>query len=278
MNEQLPILHELCLRIAKRDFKERLQILAEFFLNCKYGAWANGTGLESLDDFNYDLATLDCVTYVEVVLALLKTAPQTSYSNFIADFENLLRHIHYVNGKPSFLASNHFFCIDWIANNKYLVEDITHSLSKDVKTAETMIDKLTWFKRHKVNQGKELEFSELIQKQLIAQQSIVPYITTEEILDTYPQMVQKFPEYCMVSLVRPNWDLTDKIGTHLNISHVAFVLKDLPAQELKFYHATIEQNKVVQETLQSYMQRHVASPTIRGINVCAISPGFHHAR
>ena len=97
-------------------------------------------------------------------------------------------------------------------------------------------------------------------------------------LNNYAHYVQIFPEYCIVNIVRPNWNLIEKIGTHLNISHLGFAIKDATAQQLKFFHATSEKQKVVQETLHVYMQRQQNSPTIRGINVLAISPGFDHAR
>lgn len=277
MNEQLPVIHELCLRIANLDSKERLQILAEFFLNNQYGPWANGSGIETLDDLNYDLSILDCVTYVEVVLALFKVEPPASYAAFVKSFENMLCHIHYANGKPNFISSNHFFCVDWIENNKYLVEDITTSLTKNFKVAETIIDKLTWFKRHNVNKNMTEDFVANIKQQLAPVTSRVPYIETKELLTEYPRFVTAFPEYSLVTLVRPNWDIVERIGTHLNISHVGFAIKDQANYELKFFHSTVEKSKVVQETLDSYMQRHQDGPTIRGISVLAISPGFYHA-
>ncbi len=83
--------------------------------------------------------------YPEVVLALLKTKPDPDYTQFVSNFEHNLRNIHYANGTPNFLASNHFFCIDWIKNNNAIVNDITHSISATAKIAATIIDKLTWF-------------------------------------------------------------------------------------------------------------------------------------
>lgn len=278
MNEQLPILHELCLRIANLDSKERLQILAEFFLNIQYGPWKNGSALETFDDFNYDLAVLDCVTYVEVVLALFKVQPPASYAAFVSSFEKMLSHIHYNNGKTNFISSNHFFCVDWIENNKYLVEDITTTLTKNAKIAETTIDKLTWFRRHNVNKDISDDFPENIKQKLAPVISRVPYIETQELLTEYPRFVAAFPDYSLVTLVRPNWDITERIGSHLNISHVGFAIKDQANAQLKFFHSTVEKSKVVQETLDVYMQRHQDSPTIRGFSVLAISPGFYHAR
>ncbi|HSX20910.1 MAG TPA: N-acetylmuramoyl-L-alanine amidase-like domain-containing protein, partial [Gammaproteobacteria bacterium] len=267
MNEQLPELHALCLKIANQDFKTRLQSLCEYFLGINYGAWRNGSSIEALDDFNYDLNTLDCVTYAEVVLALAKSDPHADYMTFVRRFENMLCHIHYNKGIPSFLASNHIFCIDWIENNKYMVEDMTQNLSATVKIAETQIDKLAYFMRHKINAANSAELPESVQSQLAKRISTVPYIETEDLLNNFAQYMAKFPEYCIVNIVRPNWDLTERIGTHLNISHLGFCIKDNVADDLKFYHATSEKLKVVQETLDVYMLRQQSSPTIRGINV-----------
>ena len=107
--------------LADLPLEVRLQEFCHCFLNSKYGGWEDGTDLESMDDFNFRLDTLDCVTYVEVVLALAKTAPGSS-------FTELLKRIHYKNGIPNFISRNHFTSLDWIPNNSFLVEDITQSL------------------------------------------------------------------------------------------------------------------------------------------------------
>lgn len=278
MNEKLLALHTLCLKNKDQDFKHRLQQLAEFFLGCGYGAWANGASMETLDDCKYDLNTLDCVTYVEVVLSLAKIPPHTDFNEFVAEFEHMLRRIHYANGQSSFLARNHFMCVDWIENNKYLVEDMTATLSNTAKVAETVIDKLNWFKKHKINQNLNGEFPAHIALQLPSVKSRVSYIENTEILSDYPSFVHKFPEYCIVNVVRPNWDIAERIGTRLNISHLGLAIKDALAQQIKLFHATSEKLKVVQETLDVYVRRQQSSPTVRGINVLAISPDFYHAR
>lgn len=282
MKQQLPELHQLCLKLKNVEFKQRLETLVQYFLGVVYGPWQDGSCLDSLDDFNYDLARLDCVTYVEVVLALVKTEPDSDLSMFITQFENLLRMIHYANGKPTYLARNHIHCLDWIENNKFILDDITRTISNNYQLAITTIDKLSWLKRQKPAQNL-IEFPAAVADLLPLKESQVPYITTEDLLENYQHYVNIFPEYSVVNIVRPNWDLTEKIGTHLNISHLGFAIKEYEtgatkAKNIKFYHATSEKLKVVQETLDVYMQRQQASPTIRGINVLAISPGYFHAR
>lgn len=274
MNELLKKLHNHAMQLADAKSASRLLGLCEFFLGTKYGAWQHGTTIESLDDFNYDLTALDCVTYVEVVLALLKTKPSSDFDLFTQAFLRHLRHIHYANGIPNFLNSNHFTCIDWIVNNKYILEDMTSLLPCQTQVASTQIDKLTWFKRHKINANNLQDFPEHVKERLAIQESQVPYIETAVLLQEYAKFMDLLPEYCVLNLVRPNWNLVEKIGTHLNISHMGFAIKDSMNAQIKFYHATIESMSVVVENLDQYMQRHVKSPTIGGVNILAISPGL----
>ncbi len=78
----------------------------------------------------------------------------------------------------------------------------------------------------------------------------------------------------MVVIVRPNWDIRDRIGTHLNISHLGFAIKDSQQNDLHFLHATSEKQLVVRETLGSYLQRQLSIPTIRGIEILAMNLDF----
>jgi hypothetical protein len=267
MNSQLKLLHELCLKLDPNEIKVRLIALCDAFLGCKYGPWQDGTSLESIDDFKYELDKLDCVTYPEVVLALAKVKPVVDIDAFISNFEAILAKLHYANGITNFKSRNHFVCLDWIPNNKYMVEDITCALSSDTKIATALIDKANWM-RHTKN--FILENTPIVQ-------ASVPYIETDYLLEKYNNFITQFPEYCIVNIVRPNWDLTAKIGTHLNISHLGLAFKNSQSNDIDFYHSTSERMQVVKETLQIYMQRFKDSPTIRGINVLAISPGYANA-
>lgn len=271
-------LHELCLKIEPCDFQEKLEQLAKTFLGTSYGAWKNGATFETLDDFNFDLNLLDCITFVEVVMALAKTNPNTNYSCFEKDFAYILRSIHYKEGVPNFINSNHFTCIDWITNNKNIFDDMTCSLSKAFKLARTEINRKMWFKKHRVNTLSDEEFDSCIAPKLTNQISTLPYIETEELLDNYVDYLNKFPPYCIVNIVRPNWQTADRIGSNLNISHLGVCIKNSQKLELNFYHATVIQKYVVVQSLSEYLYAHLQSPTIRGINVLAISPGYLYAR
>lgn len=273
MSDQFKGLHELCLSLASQDIKQRLELLCKHFLGAGFGPWQSGSSLDSLDDFNYQLNTLDCVTFVEVVLALAKTRPLKELQNFKAEFESILRALHYKNAEPSFRARNHFTCCDWIPNNKFMLEDITKSIGPIYKTAHTVIDKPTWFARQQL----VANISAANTANLAAVDSNIPYIESIQYLDNLSLYFDVFPEYSIVCIVRPDWDITERIGTHLNISHLGFVFKDHAAQDLIFYHATIDKKMVVQETLPGYIRRFLDTPSIRGFDVLAISPGYQNA-
>lgn len=278
MSATLAELHELGSSLIDVTFSTRLQTICDFLLETEYGFWPDGSSFESMDDFAYSLALLDHVTFIEVALALAKTEPLPDYIEFKQEFENTLRLIHYANGRPNFISRNHFISVDWILNNKFIVEDITTSLSSNAKMAEALIDKLTWIKRHKVNRDPANELPESVIKKFQPQVSRLPYIEISELLTNHDKFQEIFPEYGIVNIVRPNWDLTEQIGTHLNVSHLGFVFKQPNSKQLAFYHAASVEKKVVKENLYSYMDRFKDGSTIKGINVLVISPGYHHAR
>lgn len=267
-------LHKLCMQNKDMSFAERLQSLCEIFLNTPYGPWHDGSSLESLDDFHPDLNQLDCVTFVEVVLALIKTKPIIDIHQFIDDFMSTLRHIHYANGKPDFISRNHFICVDWIVNNKFMVEDITKNLFATTVDAVAQIDKLNWMRKHNIMQHGLLAITPQQEQKFAVQESRIPYIPTIELLKQFKECEDKMPEYSIVNIVRPDWNLKEKIGTNLNTSHLGFAIKN-SAQQLSFYHATSVAKKVVKLPLLDYVTQLQDSPTIGGVNVLVISPGYY---
>jgi D-alanyl-D-alanine carboxypeptidase/D-alanyl-D-alanine-endopeptidase (penicillin-binding protein 4) len=76
-----------------------------------------------------DYARVDCVTYVEQVLALA-LAPDA------ASVPDTLRRIRYRDGKIDFRARNHYFVSDWLPANNWCVRDVTAEVGAGV--VETM--------------------------------------------------------------------------------------------------------------------------------------------
>lgn len=266
-------LQSLSHELREASLETRMQTFAHHLLGVEYGGWQDGSDLESMDDFNYKLDVLDCVTYVELVLALAKTDPEH-------DFINLLRHIHYANGTPNFVSRNHFFGLDWIRNNQYVIEDQTLKIGRNVKTAEALIDKINWLRTNRKIQNIPDHLLNAWPPSI----ETVPYVPTLELLDNQTRYFKAFPEYAICCIVRPNWDLREKIGTHLNISHLGLVFKDHITQTLRFYHASGSTDKqdqnsprqVVTLDLCEYMASYIDSPTIAGLNVLGIKPDYYY--
>jgi len=85
-----------------------------------------------------------------------------------------------------------------------------------------------------------------------------------------------------MEIVRPNWNLQDKIGTNLHISHLGFIIWQ--DNQPYFRHASSESKKVVNVSLKSYLKDMLKSPTIKGVNIqivpfddLAQSPCVKHA-
>lgn len=261
--------------LKEQDLTQRLKAFAEFFLGTQYGAWVDGSTIDSDDDFNYQVDKLDCVTFVEIVLALAKIIPSDNYKTFSSDFENMLAAIHYTGRKRQFICRNHFMCLDWIPNNQFIVEDITLSLYANAKIAEAKIDKLSWLKKHNIFKSQELILPVELEEAWVCKLAKVAYLETKTILDQYERLYTLLPDATIFNIVRPNWDLKEQIGTNLNISHLGFVLKS-EGKKLIFYHATsVDEKQVVKQELRDYLLRYQDSPTIKGFNVLRIKPGFY---
>lgn len=74
------------------------------------------------EEFIIDFTGLDCVTYVEAVLAM---AHADSYDSFRKNLQN----IRYARGEVSYGARNHYMTADWVPHNRGFVNDVTDALS-----------------------------------------------------------------------------------------------------------------------------------------------------
>jgi len=84
-----------------------------------------------------------------------------------------------------------------------------------------------------------------------------------------PERIQKqIPDGSIIEIVRPNWDLTKEIGTHLHISHLGFAFRT--HQGLVFRNASSTLHKVADVPLDQYLQEASKNPTIKGIMVLKV--------
>lgn len=237
--------------------------------------------------FNFKI--LDCVTYTETVLGLAYADPTLSnIEAFSKDFQFKLDSIRYQNGIDTFLHRNHFISADWVPNNHAVFHDITSQIGPICQTATAQVNRLSWIYKTQIENKfiKEacptLEETEMafIHQQIdlpIDVQATLNYIPIKDFLSHYQEIVLSFPEEtAIVNIVRPAWDLTDSIGTKLNVSHQGFVFKQadpiIDAEQLIFRHATsIDPKQVVELPLDTYLSRYLDSHPEIGLNILSIS-------
>lgn len=219
-----------------------LQKTAEFFINTPYVA---GT----LDNQNEEklvinLREMDCVTFVENVLALSQTAKMTdrSFDNFIES----LRTIRYRNGKIDGYSSRLHYTSDWVYANEQrgVVKNISKELGglKEMKRINFMSQHPNSYKAIK-NDKRMLSKIKEIEANINKRGGFyyVPKLSIE-------RNKKRIPHMSVVAFV------TNTRG--LDTSHVGLAYKD-NNNRLTFIHASSAKGKVVIDnlSLHDYCQK-----------------------
>lgn len=233
----------------------------------------------------YRTDAFDCVTFVETVVALaLANNPET--------FKQYINQIRYKNGHVSFIDRNHFQDLDWNQNNQKqgFVKDITRTIKNKhhqpvFQWAKAYIDKSAWYqhlflekirlqKPSLLEQKKQLSELKQLGHQLKGQLSSLPYIPLSVLFNTNGQanmfLFEQIPEAAIIEIVRPNWDVTQETGTHMNVSHLGFAI--WKNNTLFFRAASSVYHNVCDIPLIEYLRNSLKSPTIKGINVQIVLP------
>jgi hypothetical protein len=217
---------------------------------------------------------------VDTVLAL-------AFANNLNQFEQCIDQIRYSDGKPSYLFRNHFASLDWNGNNqkKRFVKDITDTIHNESNQpvayeAVAIINKPAWYDHMTiktlrlenvslVEKKRRLEVLKQAGKQLPISTARIPYLPLSELFDSSGKaniyLFDQIPNGAIIEIVRPNWDLTKDIGTHLNVSHLGFAF--WKNNTLWFREASSNHHMVIDVPLIEYLQEALKSPTIKGINV-----------
>ncbi|EKD77319.1 MAG: hypothetical protein ACD_42C00381G0004, partial [uncultured bacterium] len=216
----------------------------------------------------------DCVTFVNNVLAL-------ALSHNLSEFQKKLLLINYYDGIARFDNRFHFMSADWNVQNQKnkFVTDITADIfdekNKSIALfAEGEIDKPNWFLKKAESETAERadylrRIALIVKKEFVS----LPYLPLLKLFDENKNpreyLFNQIPNTSIIEIVRPNWNLKDKIGTNLHVSHLGFAIRKSNG-ELFFRHASSEQKCVVEVLLSDYLKNILKSQTIKGINVQAI--------
>lgn len=266
---------------------QRIDWISKQFLGVPYVLGSLGEGPNArYDQFpQYRIDGFDCDTYVNTVVSL-------ALANSLPSFQQCIKQMRYTDGKVSYIQRMHFTGLDW--NQKHqqtgIFKDITFSITDKhhkpvAQFASAQIEKPNWY-AHKNISTIRLQNADTIQQEarlaelkakgakLAIATEKVPYLPLSVLFPekNKPDMhlFAQIPDGAIIEIVRPNWDLRDKIGTALNISHLGFAIRT--QNQLYFREASSEYGKVVDVPLVEYLQNALESPTIKGINVQIIVP------
>lgn len=266
---------------------ERLEYFSRVLLGQPYVLGALGEGQHGVYDISplYRFDGFDCETFVDTVLAL-------ALSDNAKTFAQCINRIRYENGIVSFITRNHFTSLDWNPNNQQqrFVKDITQKL-RDAQgkpvyaVAKAVIDKPKWYQKLSQNRLKlATKDPKILHAKLQALrqegsrfkpvEATISYIPLTALFHQAGKanmtLFQQIPNGAIVEIVRPNWDVTEQAGTHLNVSHLGFVF--LQGKHMIFREASSVHQKTVDVDFIAYLRAYLESPTIKGINIQVVLP------
>jgi len=186
--------------------------------------------------------------------------------------------IRYENGEIDFLKRNHFPSLQWIpfnVQNGILLEinDEIAPLSERLE-ARAIINLSGWLKKLKMSDlqvpnASDSEKVVLIQELNDLAQEYAPQLATLDYIPlTYflrnPDFLKFIPHGAIVNFVRPNWDLTEVLGTHMNVSHQGLLFWNQNVLYLR--HAGVGEKKVSDIPFLDYLKRFENHPTLKGVH------------
>lgn len=272
--EELLVRHQSVAGISAR-----IEAFSRGFLGLPYGDGGPlGEGPSGRYDqdplFRFD--TFDCTTYVETVLAL-------AHAQDTVDFLRRIDEIRYENGVVDYTTRNHWPSLQWVPNNVrngYLREIVRELAPADVvKVARALIDIPNSYRFMKLENLRTPNLS-LAERQerlaewraegnrFSAQEATIDYVPVDWIMQN-PAWLQRLPHGAVVNMVRPNWDLTDIIGTHMNVSHQGLIIRR--GTQVLLRHASSSGTKRVTEVpLIDYLRPFIGHATLKGVHFLAV--------
>jgi hypothetical protein len=240
----------------QQNISNKLSAACEFFLDTPYQLWCTGDGYNSAVNQKPIFRTdyFDCVSFVNTILAIIN-------SKNIAEFKKKYIEIKYKNSHVSYLHNNYFIEEDWLQSNvgKYIYfvnGDIANHQNIKINLATTTIDYPNWIKHHNLENifyvdnafNAEKSLNNLLQQERLyhPKQNTISYLATDALLSLNESI---YDRPMVAIIIKPNWDVRNLIGTHLNISHLGLLLPDSNI----FYHASSFLKKVVKIDFNEYM-------------------------
>lgn len=253
----------------------RMEAFSKLFLGLPYGDGGPlGEGPEARYDQDplYRFDTFDCTTFVETMVSL-------ALSQDVAKFESQMNEIRYENSEVDYLKRKHFPEMQWIPLNVQngLLAEITRDVApvNTLSVARAVISFGGWLRSLKISDLR-LPFANEIEKiarvaelhdeasRYRDELNELDYIPLSVFL-TSPQLLSAIPHGSVVNFVRPNWDLTQTAGTHMNISHQGLLFWKKGVLVLR--HAGTSGDRTVAELpFIDYLKKFENHPTLKGVH------------
>jgi hypothetical protein len=252
------------------DFKSgsvgmQIEKISGAFLGCPYLDKPLGDG--EYDRFRFD--GFDCITYIETVIGL-------KHSKSFDDFPKVMDQIRYVNGEVGVLTRKHITSLDWIPGNERqgFCKDITacvaEKLNIEEKLAECLGNRGAFLRKTQAAAVEAYRAMDPEPDFMKAETARCHYLPILDLLAD-PSKLEQLQNGNIACIVRPNWDLEEKIGTNLNISHMGFVIKK--ADAVYFRHAGSEEPREVKELpLIEYIRQYAdqEKTSVRGLTILEV--------
>jgi hypothetical protein len=258
--------------------QNRMDAASKVFLGLPYG---NGGPLGEGETGRYDqdplyrFDTFDCTTFVETIVSLALTRD-------VESFEAHMDKIRYENSQVDYLTRNHDPSLNWVPNNlkNGIFTEINHLIlpASQRKMAEAVLDLPNWLKKIqlseiRVPQASDTERMNLLEELRAMSSQYQPVLSKLEYLPintlvAMPKVLKLIPNGTVVSFVRPNWDLTDTLGMHINVSHQGLIFQRKEGPILRHASTT---GLVMEVSLLDYLKKYVNHATMKGIHLLKVN-------
>ncbi len=267
-------------RVSLQNLESRAQSFSQEFVGRPYlenGPLGEGPGGRFDQDPLYRFDGFDCTTYIETVMALTRS--------FTAEqFELTLQQIRYQNGRIQYQDRNHFVELDWNPNNERagFIRDITQELALPETTQDVtqVFSKRGWYRAKKQSDLRVEGLSPLEQQirwkewtqlgdAFLDQPSTLKILPGSTILQ-----VKNLPTVGVLNVVR------QIAGTKM-VTHQALLLidtthathdPDIRATKIRVRHASSKFKRVVDQSLEEFVQGQSKSSGYLGLNVLRVLP------
>ena len=264
------------------DFSTRFHGFAQAFIGIPYYLSALGEGRGAdFDEYPcYRSDAVDCVTFVNTVLALL-------LSQSVDCFKRNMALVSYGDSQIAYDRRFHFTVSQWnvFLSQKKILKDITKDLSlllpnQVLRQSHICINQRSWYARKTIDdvrlldnateENKQYCLDQLLKSVRHAQplESRIEFIPFNVLflltLEDRHLFYSFIPCGVIVEIVRENWAIEENIGTPLDVCHMGLI-REVNGQ-MYCQHASSVQGRVVMELCDDCFQSWLALDPSSGIN------------